>query len=149
MAYSTLENLKNIIAEEELINLTNDKYPAEEINLEIIASSIEYADEFINSYLRNKYALPLKMTPKIIENLSTDIAAYRLYTRRPRKLPEHIVNNYNEANKILTNLKKGEMILDLPSEHPDKEPITPVQMVVTDKKGSSRIFDEKTWGSFR
>ena len=54
MAYSTLENLKNIIAEEELINLTNDKYPAEEINLEIIASSIEYADEFINSYLRNK-----------------------------------------------------------------------------------------------
>lgn len=149
MAYSTLENLKNIIAEEELINLTNDKYPATLINLEVISSSIEYADEFINSYLRNKYALPLGMTPKIIRNISTDIAAYRLYTRRPRKLPDHIVENYNEAKKILANLKKGEMILDLPLEHPDENSIKPVRMVVTNKTSSSRIFNDTTWNGFR
>ncbi len=149
MAYSTLENLKNIIAEEELINLTNDKYPATLINLEVISSSIEYADEFINSYLRNKYALPLGMAPKIIGNISTDIAAYRLYTRRPRKLPDHIVENYNEAKKILANLKKGEMILDLPSEHPEENSIKPVRMVVTNKTSSSRLFNEATWNGFR
>lgn len=149
MAYSTLDDLKNIIAEEELINLTNDKFPATQINLEIISSSIEYADEFINSYLRNKYTLPLGMIPKIIENLSTDIAAYRLYVRRPRKLPDHIVENYNEAKKILANLKKGEMILDMPSEHPEDNSIKPVQMVVTNKTSSSRIFNDRTWDSFR
>ena len=148
MAYSTLEDLINIIPERELINLTNDKCPADNINVEKIASSIEYAAELINSYLRNKYKLPLKFIPEIIKNISTDIAAYRLYSRRPEKMPEHIKNGYDEAKKLLISLKKEEMILDLPSEHEDKEVTPSAKMIVTNTDKNSKLFKDEMWNSF-
>lgn len=143
MAYSTIEDLLNIIPKQELINLTNDEAPAVEINTEQSAKAIEYADELINSYLRNKYELPLKYIPVIVQQISSDIAAYRLYTRRPRKLPDHIVENYNEAKKLLAAYKKEEMVLDLPNEHPDKEITSPAVMVVVNKTNSSRVFSDE------
>ncbi len=149
MAYSTLDNLLMVIPEQELKNLTNDTYPAEEINNEKVAGAIEYADEFINSFLRNKYLLPLKYVPMLVQKLSTDIAAYRLYSRRPKKLPEHIVESYNESKKILISLKKEEMILDLPSEHPEKDVTPPAKMVVTNSTKSSKIFNDNIWRLFR
>lgn len=149
MAYSTLENLLSMVAEAELINLTNDTVPADSINLEQIASSIEYADELINSYLRNKYTLPLKYVPKIIQKISSDIALYRLYSRRPRKLPEHITENYKEATSILKNIQKEQMILDLPQEHPQMNVTEPSKMVVSNKTNSSRIFGDSFTERFR
>lgn len=150
MAYSHLENLKMIIAEQELKNLTNDENSiAETINIEKVNNAIDYADRLIDTYLRNKYVLPLKFIPPIIEQLSVDIAAYRLYSRRPRKLPEHIVTNYQEAIKILTALQKEQMILDLPHEHTTEDVNPPARMIVTNKTASSRLFGEKTWNQFR
>lgn len=149
MSYSKLENLTNIIPLKELINLTNDTAPATEINIEKINKAIEYADELINSYLRNKYVLPLKYVPMIIQQLSTDIAAYRLYSRRPGKLPEHIKESYEEAKKILSNLQKEQMLLDLPSEHPSEEVAKSSKMITTNKTSTSRIFNDTMWSSFR
>lgn len=149
MAYSTLENLTNIIPLKELINLTNDTAPATEINMEKINRAVEYADELINTYLRNKYILPLKYVPMIIQQVSADIAAYRLYSRRPGKLPEHIKESYEEAKKILANLQKEQMLLDLPSEHPNEEITKPAKMITTNKTSSSRIFNDEMWSNFR
>lgn len=149
MSYSILENLTNIIPLKELINLTNDTAPATEINIEKINKAIEYADELINSYLRNKYVLPLKYVPMIIQQVSTDIAAYRLYSRRPGKLPEHIKDSYEEAKKILSNLQKEQMLLDLPSEHPNEEVAKSAKMITTNKTSKSRIFNDEMWSSFR
>lgn len=149
MAYSTLENLTNIIPLKELINLTNDTAPATEINIDKINNAVEYADELINTYLRNKYVLPLKYVPMIIQQVSADIAAYRLYSRRPGKLPEHIKESYEEAKKILSNLQKEQMLLDLPSEHPNEEVAKSAKMITTNKSSTSRIFNDSMWSSFR
>ena len=148
MAYSTVENLISIIPLQELINLTNDD-DSKEINEKNINCAISYADEFINSYLRNKYILPLKYTPALIVQLSTDIAAYRLYSRRPRKLPEHIKEAYDTAVKTLKDIQKEQMILDLPNEHPDKEITKPAAMIVTNKTESSKIFSAEIMRGFR
>lgn len=149
MAYTNLENLINIIPKQELINLTNDTVPASEVNEKKVESAIDYAEEFINSYLRNKYRLPLKYTPEIIVNIATDIAAYRLYSRRPRKLPDHIKEGYEEAKSILKKLQKEEQILDLPAEHPDKNVTMPAKMVLTNMSNSSTIFNDSIWEMYR
>lgn len=148
MSYTNLDNLTTIIPMQELANLTNDDRLSKEIRSEIVDSAIVYADELINTYLRNKYKLPLKMVPQIIINISTDIAAFRLYSRRPQKMPEHIQNRYDEAIKILSNIKKEEMILDLPSEHPDKEVTPPSKMIVSNKTEKSKMFNDNLWSQF-
>lgn len=147
MTYSSLENLKTIIAHQHLINLTNDK-PANEINEDCINEALKYADEFINAYLRNKYKLPLQFVPELIVRLATDISAYRLYSRRPNDVPKHIQNNYDEAKKILTNLQKAQMSLDLPSEHPDKNVNAASRMIMTNKTRESRIFSDELFKEF-
>ncbi len=149
MPYSTKEDLQKLIPEQELINLTNDFVPASEADEDRINSAIMYADELINSYLRNKYALPLKYIPAIIVNLSADIAAYRLYSRRPRKLPEHIDFAYQEAKKVLENLQKEKILLDLPSEHPNETVTSSAKMITTNKTASSRIFNDGIWDTYK
>lgn len=148
MPYSSIETLTTLIPLQELINLTNDE-PACEVNAARVKDAINYADEIINSYLRNKYVLPLKFVPPIIVNLSTDIAAFRLYSRRPRKLPEHIQSSYDTAIKILTSIQKEQMILDLPEEHPDEKVTSPAKMIITNKTSSSKIFSDSLMKGFR
>ena len=137
MAYSTIEVLLTIIPQKELCNLTNDSNLSTEINTDVVQSAIEYADELINSYLRNKYKLPLMYVPKIIEKISSDITAYRLYSRRPHKMPEHIENNYKE-----------EMILDLPAEHENENITNSAKMVVSNTTKQSKKFNDETWRQF-
>lgn len=148
MSYTSLENLINIIPPKELANLTNDDRYTEEINENIVNSAAVYADELINAYLRNKYKLPLKTVPQLIVNLASDIAAFRLYTRRPSKMPEHIKERYDAAIKILTNIKKEEMLLDLPSEHPEAEITPSAKMAVTNKTKDSKKFNDNVWAKF-
>ena len=67
---------------QELINLTNDETLArdvKEINTKQAENAISYADEIINSYLRNKYKLPLKFVPPILTQIAVDLTAFRLY----------------------------------------------------------------------
>lgn len=148
MTYSTLDNLTNIIPESQLINLTNDEGGAKEINLSQLSSAIEYSDRFIDAHLRNKYTLPLKFVPPIITQLSCDITAYRLYSRRPSKVPEHIKDNYEEAKKILLQIQKEQIVLDLPSEHPDKELTKPAPMILTSCSEKSRKFSDELMKGF-
>lgn len=149
MAYSTVEDLKAIIPEQHLINLTNDSALASEINTIKINDAIEYADELINSYLRNKYVLPLKFIPQIIVQLSSDIAVYRLYSRRPQELPKHIQTNYDEAKKILEKIQKEQILLDLPSEHPNQEVTKSANMIKTNKTASSKMFSDSFLKGFK
>lgn len=149
MAYCTIEDIKNIIPERELINLTND-YPSE---LSVIdhnrfeAVSIT-ADSLIDGYLRARYKLPLKSVPLFVKQISQDICAYRLYSRRPNDVPENIVKNYENAIKSLTEIKKGNLILEDVTENPDLEIPPKKSGFRINKRSSSRIFNENVMRAF-
>lgn len=152
MSYCTLENLTSLIPMQELINLTNDETLArdiKEVNTKQVENAISYADELINSYLRNKYKLPLKFVPPILTQIAVDLTAFRLYSRRPRKLPEHIKDSYDTAINLLKNIQKEVMILDLPHEHPDKEVSKPAPMILTNKGVNSKLFSDDVMRTFR
>jgi len=147
--YTSIDNLTSIIPETHLINLTNDTPSASEINEAKLSSAIEYAERFIDAYLRNKYVLPLKFVPDLIVQISSDITAYRLYSRRPSKIPEHIKENYEEAKKLLEKIQKEQIVLDLPQEHPDKEVTKANSMILTNKTNGSTKFNDQVWSGFQ
>lgn len=148
--YCGLENIKNIIPEPELINLTCDCINHNGvINESEVNAAIKYADEIINCALRTKYTLPLAFTPPVLEGISTDIACYRLYKRRPASIPEHIKDSYKTAVELLKMIQSDKMILDLPQEHPDKD--IPVQqpLFLSNTSTKSKIFTDEMMRIYR
>lgn len=143
MAYCTIEDIKNIIPERELINLTNDNpsesFVIDESRFEAVCI---VADSLINGYVRARYKLPLKTTPLFIKQISQDICAYRLYTRRPREIPGHIVKNYEYAINNLKEIKKGNLLLEDCTEDSESELQPPKTGFRTNKSAKSRIFNE-------
>lgn len=150
MPYCNLEDVKNIVPEPELINLTNDEITSDStINMDVLNLIINHADDLIDGYLRTRYKLPLKFTPSILQTISADISAYRVYLRRPSDIPEHIVKNYEKAISLLDKIQAGKILLDLPSEHPDEEIQKPPQVFRTNKTENDKIFNDNFLRKFR
>ncbi|MDD3236812.1 MAG: DUF1320 domain-containing protein [Candidatus Gastranaerophilales bacterium] len=146
--YCSISEIENIIPEDELINLTVDD-PSNEsvVNVQRFNDVSVYADELINGYLRARYTLPLKCVPALISKLAADIVAYRLHLRRPQDIPEHISENHKLAIRTLQELQKGNIILDLPVENPDMQPIK--SSYLTNKNNNSRIFNDSYFNQYR
>ena len=148
MHYCDIDGILATLSERELINLTNDITPASEVNMEIFNTCAEFADELINASLRNKYGLPLSFVPLLVESLARDITAYRLYSRRPIKMPEQIKENYENSLNILSKLQKGTIVLDLPSEHKDEVVASTSSAILTNKRKSDRRFTDEVLKGF-
>lgn len=149
MSYCNIDDIKNIIPEDELINLTNDNPSIISVidNNRFEAVSL-IADSLIDGYLRARYPLPLKTIPLFIKQIAQDICAYRLYTRRPNDIPEHIVKNYEYAIKNLTEIQKGNLHLEDMSENPSSDIPVKKSGFRINKRTSSRIFNENVMRAF-
>jgi len=138
MPYSALTDMQGIMSNESLKQITDD------INgTTIIQSNIDKAiadaDEIINSYIGNRYQLPLTSPfPKLVVKLSTDIAIYNLYRRRSGITPpELVIKAYDEAMRMLRDIQTGKAILsDATTSLPVSEPATSR----TNKTSEDRIF---------
>ena len=89
MAYCVLDDLKEKISEEELIQLTDD----EETGLIVTSRTdraISDADALIDGYCGRRYSVPLDPVPAIIRKFSVDImttskSSVGFITCRPRR----------------------------------------------------------------
>jgi phage gp36-like protein len=107
MAYSTLTDVKKLIPEETLIQLTDDE-GAGIVNQARIDEAISQADEEIDSYLGNRYDVPIVApVPGIIKKLSVDMGIYNLYSRRMEEIPKARDDRYRNAIRILEGIAKG------------------------------------------
>lgn len=150
MSYCSIDDVKNIIPERELINLTNDNPTREDvIDVSRFEAVSKDTDSLIDGYLRARYKLPLKTIPSFITQIAQDICAYRLYLRRPREIPENIVKNYEHAISNLKEIKKGNLLL--PDNTEDEESLisAPKSIFRINKRTSSRLFGENFIQSFR
>ncbi len=110
MTYCAINDIKQLISEQQLIELTDDT--AVEINTTAVDSAIIYADTLINGYIRGSYTLPFDTTPGIIKNISAELALYKLYKKRfGDDMPDTRQSSYNENIKLLKDIQKG--IIDL------------------------------------
>lgn len=120
MPYCSIEQIKSVIPEVQLVRLTVDVPESSSvIDTTIYDQCAEFADSLIDGYVRAKYTLPLKYIPEFLVQIAKDITAYRLYLRRPQELPEHIKENYKAAIELLKDIQKGDILLESPQELPE------------------------------
>lgn len=106
--YCILDDIKGVMADAELIQLTDDTIPPAAINVANVDKAIARADELIDGYLRGRYTLPLSSVSGLIRDLAVDIVVYNLFKRRKKnKMPEAVSDDYKNALKILENIQKG------------------------------------------
>lgn len=108
MAYCGISDISAVLAEVEIARLTDD-IGGEIINSNIVDNAISAADELIDGYLRSRYSsLPLSTVPKLITNISVDLAIFYLHQRRFRtNMPESIESQYKNQVRILEQIQKG------------------------------------------
>ncbi len=106
MAYSTLDNIKKLLPETAIIQLTDDENTGS-VNTPRVNEAIAQADAEIESYCGGKYNLPFSPVPDIIRKCSVDIAIYNLYSRKVETIPETRAERYKNAIRQLGDIAKG------------------------------------------
>jgi len=116
MAYCILDDIKEQIPEDELIQLTDDTGTGT-VDTPVIDRAVADADAEINGYCAERYAVPFNPVPAIIRKFSVDISIYNLFSRR-QGADEDRRNRYKDAIRFLQNIAKGIVSLgvDAPSE---------------------------------
>ena len=137
MAYSTQADIEAQLSEAELIQLTDDA-DAGVVDASVVARAIADADDEINSYLQERYTVPLNPVPGLIRKLSVDLAVYNFYSRRDLEAPVR-TKRYEDATRLLKLLARGDASLGLeppPAEAHGEE-------IQTGRKKADRIFTRK------
>ncbi len=115
MSYTGFDNVKTIIEEQTLIQLTDDKGLGE-IDRNVVYEAIMYSSTLIDGYLRSRYTLPLVKIPKLLEFITLDLVVHRLYSRRlATDMPDSINEKYKTAIKLLEQIQKGIVSLGIES----------------------------------
>jgi phage gp36-like protein len=121
MPYSTVEDLRKLLPEEVLIQLTDDE-ALEAVNTGRAQEAIQQADAVIDAYLGARYQVPLaEPVPELIKKLSVDMAIYHLYSRRTEEMPELRRQRYRDALKTLKDISQGLISLGAQEPNPSRE----------------------------
>ena len=106
MAYCILTDIKKLIPEDTLIQLTDDE-GAGIVNQGRIDEAIAQADAEIDAYLGGRYSVPLTPVPDVVKKVSVDMAIYNLYSRRVEEIPATRADRYKGAIRLLEGIAKG------------------------------------------
>jgi len=107
MSYCSINDIKSVIANDDLVQLTNDS-GSDFVDSGKITDAINYADNIIDGYLRGRYDLPPASIPDELKYLAVDFTVYRLYSRRLyTEVPDSVLKKYYEVIKTLENIQKG------------------------------------------
>lgn len=135
MAYSTLDDIKKLLPEENLIQLTDDAGSGV-VDADVVDEAITYADQLIDGYLRGRYTLPLSTVPSFLKKLSIDLVIFYLYGRRPEIQNENVEKKYTNVIRILEQIQAGKITLGTD----DAGNIEKAGEYKTNKTSESRIF---------
>ena len=108
MAYSTQDDLLNLMPPAELAALTTDS--GEVPDGRVVAEAISTADAEIDAACGMRYAVPLSPVPERVRALSVDLAIYHLYSRRG-VAPEVWRQKYKDAQAFLRQVAAGQATL--------------------------------------
>lgn len=96
--------------EKELTELTDRDGSAGAIVDPVLVQAMTNAEAEIDSYIGNRYPLPLPTVPEVIRSFACDMARYRLYDARAT---EEVTKRYERAVSWLRDVSKGVVSLGL------------------------------------
>lgn len=116
MAYITHEELSKQFPGKDLSELAQDStgFADDDAAEEIILQLILDAQSFVDSYLNQRYTVPLSPVPDSVRNATGTIAYYRLHERRAEMITESLQQMYDQTVAWLRDLAKGVASLPVP-----------------------------------
>lgn len=145
MPYVTLEDLKALIQDRDILDLTNDAGTATDLSdpevAAILADVFEQASQEIDAHLAAVADVPLATPPGIIRQLAARIARHRLYQRRPNlgDVLKPVAKDYENAVALLGQFAAG--TLKLPGSV-GSDPVVPGDSGLTASGGVPRFGDD-------
>lgn len=143
MAYSTIDDIKKLIPETSVIQLTDDEGNGL-VNQARVDEAIASADGEIDSYCGGRYTVPFTTVPEIVKKISVDIAIYNLYSRKVETIPETRAERYKNAIRQLESIAKGLVSIGIVPE-PASSNAAPVY---TNRTEDDRIFTKDNLSGF-
>lgn len=120
MAYCVQADVSKRVTSATLIELTDDT-GAGSVDTDNLDAAIEAADALIDSYLGDRFDLPLDDTPDRVKYASVAITIYKLYARRADAgMPPAVESEYTRTAEWLKEVRDGEAQIDSPAEATDR-----------------------------
>lgn len=130
MTYATLDQLKKRYGEQMLVLLTDrGEVATGAIDTDVVDRALADTDGAINSFLVNRYTLPLAETPDPLPDIAQSIAIWKLHRHAP---DDKIKDEYKDAMAMLDRLSKGLIKLDAAGIEPPTVSSTGVK--ITDRE---------------
>lgn len=116
MAYIDYEQLQNQFPDTDLAELSQDSTgeTVDDGAKNIILQLILDAQSFVDSYLNQRYSVPLATVPDSIRNATGTITYYRLHERRDHMISDRLQEIYGQTVAWLRDLAKGTASLPVP-----------------------------------
>ena len=150
MSYISLEDLKDELGAEKLLELADDSGDGsleDEAVVKRIGKAIGYAVGTFDSYARQRYAVPVPVTEKV-KATCLDLSVFHLYKSRATNATREGVyavkkDAHDQAMKFLEAIGAGKAALDVPTaEETVINPASPDEVL----RGSSQsnvVFSDK------
>ena len=140
MPYAVQQDLVDRFGSAELIDLTDRADPpAGAIDATVLGKALDDADELIDSYIANRYDLPLATVPAALVKIAADIASYYLFSDSPT---EQVRDAFEDAVKLIKDISAGRAKLDVAGAEPAREGST------IKTSAPARVFTETNLKSF-
>lgn len=117
MMYCTVDDLRAHLPERRLIEVSDDVHPnsAGEVQASVVDAAIQSAGALIDSYVGQRYPLPLSTVPDILRRIAVNLAVCDLYDRvTEMQTTEGMRDRRKEATRLLELILDGKITLGLP-----------------------------------
>lgn len=138
MAYATTTDMTERIGEQTLIQLS-DLESSGVVDESRVEAAIADGDGLIDSYISQRYALPLPGASPLLTGISCDLAVHRLHRHGA---PEEVRRMKEAAIELLERIAKGEVRLDIGGAEP------PTVGGGGEFEGPDRVFNRDTMEGF-
>jgi phage gp36-like protein len=109
MSYCSYDDIRGIVPDEVLIQLTDDANIGE-VDTAKVTDAIDNAGSAVDGYAAGRYAVPFAPVPRLIMVTTLDIAIYNLFSRR-ENVPENRKDRYKNAIKTCEALADGKLTI--------------------------------------
>lgn len=91
--------------------ITNDDPDATTVEETVFATHVEDAEAEVDTYLGQRFSLPLSTVPVVVRRLAARVTRYRLYVMRPGGPEDWIRADYEQALATLSLIRDGKLSL--------------------------------------
>lgn len=133
--YCTPADLQAAFGADELLQLAGGA--GDTLDLDRVQRACEHAGDLADGYLRGRYPLPLAAVPRLLVDLTADIARFRLHQGGDRQPTEQVTKARDAAIGFLREVQAGRADLGLAPSGAEPAPAAPTVLSIPGQRNVS------------